>query len=191
MDYAASCDAVLLGPGLGRSAESDALVCDLVEALPQPLILDADGINAVSSHIDSLKQRGRRVTILTPHDVEFARLGGDLEHQDRAAAARSFALEHGCILVLKGHRTIVASPDGRVAVNTTGNSGMAKGGSGDVLSGMLLALLGQGMEPYEAACAAAYLHGRAGDLAARDLGEHGMTPSDMIQRIPAAIMELI
>lgn len=98
--------------------------------------------------MDSLYQRAGRVTVLTPHDGEFARLGGDLERTDRLTAARDFAARWGCVLVLKGHRTIVAAPDGRAAVNTTGNSGMAKGGSGDALSGMLLALLGQGVEPY-------------------------------------------
>ncbi|MBP3501360.1 MAG: bifunctional ADP-dependent NAD(P)H-hydrate dehydratase/NAD(P)H-hydrate epimerase, partial [Oscillospiraceae bacterium] len=93
-------------------------------------------------------------------------------------------------LVLKGHRTIVAAPDGRMAVNTTGNAGMAKGGSGDILSGMLLSLLGQGMSPFEACCAAVWLHGRAGDLAAADKGERGMIPGDLLEQIPYAMKNL-
>ena len=134
--------------------------------------------------------RDSRVTVLTPHDGEFVRLGGNLAEHDRLSAARDFAWEHGCVLVLKGHRTIVAAPNGRVAVNTTGNSGMAKGGSGDVLSGMILSLLGQGAGAFEAACAAVWLHGRAGDLAAQEKGEYSMTPSDLLEKISAAILRL-
>ena len=190
LERAQTCDAVLIGPGLGRSPESDGLLCSLAAEFPQSLVLDADGINAVSEHIDVLRKRFGRVTVLTPHNGEFARLGGDLTACARLDAARDFAREHGCVLVLKGHRTIVAAPDGRAAVNTTGNSGMAKGGSGDVLAGMLLALLGQGVAAYEAACTAVWLHGRAGDLAARDKGEYSMTPSDLLERISAAILEV-
>lgn len=186
-----SCDAVLIGPGLGRSAESDRLICRCVEEISQPLVLDADGINAVSAHIDSLRRRSGRVTVVTPHDGEFARLGGDLEQQDRITAARTFAVEYGCILVLKGHRTIVAAPDGRIAINVTGNSGMAKGGSGDVLSGMILSLLGQGLGGFEAACAAVWLHGCSGDLAAAELSEYAMAPSDLISHLPAALQSVL
>ena len=190
MEKLRGCDAALIGPGLGRSGESDALLCRLAAEIQQPLLLDADGINALCAHMDSLYQRAGRVTVLTPHDGEFARLGGDLERTDRLTAARDFAARWGCVLVLKGHRTIVAAPDGRAAVNTTGNSGMAKGGSGDALSGMLLALLGQGVEPYAAACAAVWLHGCAGDRAAQELGEVSMLPSDLIRQIAAVVMGL-
>ena len=183
-----ACDAVLIGCGLGRSRESDQLVRRLLD-VSVPLILDADGINALTHHIHSLSVRHDRVTVLTPHEGEFVRVGGDLS-LGRKKAASEFALQNGVYLVLKGHRTIVAAPDGRMAVNTTGNSGMAKGGSGDVLSGMLLSLLGQGIEPFEACCAAVWLHGRAGDLAAADKGEWGMTPTDMLEQIPYAIKQL-
>ena len=131
------------------------------------------------------------MTILTPHDGEFARMGGDLSSGDRLEAARRFAQRYGCILVLKGHRTIVANPEGRCYVNTNGNSGMAKGGSGDVLGGILVSLLAQGMEPEEAARAAVWLHGRAGDLCAEALTEYAMTPSDLIGRLPAVFRELL
>lgn len=176
------CDAFLMGCGLGRSEESDQLVRNLLD-VEKPLVLDADGINALPGHIDRLDGR-KAPTVLTPHEGEFARIG-DLS-TGRETAAADFAKTHGVYLVLKGHRTVIAAPDGRLAVNTTGNSGMAKGGSGDVLSGMLVSLLGQGMAPFEAACAAAYLHGLCGDLAAAEKTERAMTPTDMIEKIPNA-----
>lgn len=181
-------DAVLIGPGLGRSEWAETLVLSLLEKAACPIVLDADGLNAVSAHIDKLDGRCGRVTILTPHEGEFARLGGDLS-LGREAAARAFAQTHRCILVLKGPGTVTALPDGTVFVNTTGNPGMSTGGSGDVLAGMVLALLGQGLTPADAAVAAVWLHGRAGDLAAADKGEYGMLPSDLIEQIPYAIKE--
>ena len=182
-------DAALIGPGLGRSVWAEELVLTLLEAAECPVVLDADGLNAVSAHIDKLDGRDRP-TILTPHEGEFARLGGDLT-PGREAAARTFAQKHRCILVLKGHETLTALPDGTLFVNTTGNPGMAAGGSGDVLAGMILSLLGQGLAPAEAATAAVWLHGRAGDLAAADKGEYGMLPSDLVEEIPRAIKEIV
>lgn len=181
-------DGVLIGPGLGRSRKTDVRTCHLIERLQVPLVLDADGINAAAEHIDVLDTRLDRLTVLTPHDGEFLRLtGGTGIGSDRVAEAQAFARDHSCIVVLKGHRTITAFPDGDVFVNTTGNPGMAKGGSGDVLAGMILSLLGQGIPPKQAIPAAVWLHGRAGDLAAAALGEYGMTPSDLLQQIPAVI----
>ena len=184
---AADCDAVLLGCGLGRSEESDALVRRLLD-LEKPLVLDADGINAFEAHIPEIKRRQDKVTVMTPHEGEFFRAGGDLS-RGRESGARAYAARWGVYLILKGHRTIVAAPDGRLAVNTTGNSGMAKGGSGDILSGMVVSLLGQGMEPFDACCAAVYCHGRAGDRAAAELGERGMSPADLLSRLPYAFKE--
>ena len=184
---AAPCDAVLMGCGLGRSRETDELVRRLLD-IPQPLVLDADGINALAGHIDELQCRRNRVTVLTPHEGEFARIG-DLS-AGREASAEAFAAAHGVYLILKGHRTVIAAPDGRLAVNPTGNSGMAKGGSGDVLSGMVVSLLGQDMEPFAACCAAVYLHGLAGDLAAAEKTERAMTPTDLLETIPEALKEL-
>ena len=183
---AAPCDAVLIGCGLGRRPESDGLVRRLLD-LPQPLVLDADGINALEGHIDELERRRGRVTVLTPHEGEFARVG-DLS-AGRESSAAAFARAHGAYLVLKGHRTVVAAPDGRLAVNTTGNSGMAKGGSGDILAGMVVSLLGQGAEPFAACCAAVFLHGLAGDLAAAEKTERAMTPTDLLEKLPAAVKE--
>ena len=184
---AAGCDAVLLGCGLGRDRQTDALVQNLLNT-EKPLVLDADGLNALGGSTELLQKRPA-VTVLTPHEGEFLRLGGDLSRgRERAAAA--FSQKYGVYLILKGHRTPIAAPDGRMAVNTTGNCGMAKGGSGDVLAGMLLSLLGQGCETFDACCAAVWLHGRAGDLAAADKGERGMTPTDLLEQIPYALKDL-
>ena len=180
------CDAVLYGCGLGRSDALDEMVRDVL-TLPQPLVLDADGINALGRHMDVLRQRSG-ITVLTPHEGEFLRVGGDLS-RGRVDGAVDFAQKYGVYLVLKGRGTVVAAPDGRYRINTTGNSGMAKGGSGDVLAGMLLSLLGQGMDAFDACCAAVYLHGRAGDLAAKEKGQRGMTPCDLLEQIPYALKE--
>lgn len=185
---AAGCDAVLLGCGLGRGRQTDALVRRLMD-LPQPLVLDADGINALAGHMDEWEQRRGRVTVLTPHEGEFLRVGGNLS-QGRTAAATEFAHQSGAVVVLKGPGTVVAGPDGRCRVNTTGNCGMAKGGSGDVLSGVVLALLGLGMDAFDACCCAVWLHSRAGDLAAQEKGQWGMTPTDLLERLPQALREV-
>jgi hydroxyethylthiazole kinase-like uncharacterized protein yjeF len=175
-------DAVLLGPGLGRSEELTRLVFTIVKSCRAPLVLDADGINAFEGHRDLLRESSCPI-VLTPHDGEFRRLGGKPDAPDRVLEAMAMAKETACTVLLKGHRTIVT--DGRrVFVNTTGNPGMATGGSGDVLSGILVSLLGQGAPPLKAAAAAAWLHGKAGDLAADELGEAGMLPEDIAERLP-------
>ena len=173
---------------MGRSTESDALVRRLL-TLDRPLVLDADGINALERHIDELSLRRGLVTVLTPHEGEFFRIGGDVS-RGRESGAAAYAARRGVYLVLKGHRTVIAAPDGRLAVNTTGNDGMAKGGSGDILTGLLTGLLAQGMEPFAACCTAVWLHGRAGDLAAEEKGRRGMTPLDIIEMLPYALKEV-
>lgn len=189
VDRAGGCGAAVIGPGLGQGERAERLVLRLLRELDCPVILDADGLNIVSRHIDVLDER-RGQTILTPHDGEFARLSGcELPIRDRLGAARSLAAERRCVVVLKGHRTVTAAENGGCAVNSTGNPGMAKGGSGDVLAGLMGGLLAQGGGLDEAA-KAVWLHGRAGDLAAEDRGEHGMTPSDLIERLPDALKEL-
>ena len=184
-----ACDAVLIGPGLGRCWWAEERAVALLRDLECPVVLDADGINAAAAHIDVLTGR-RAPTVLTPHEAEFRRLGGDLS-PGREEAAAAFARKHGCVLALKGPRTVVAGPDGRLLVNTTGNCGMAKGGSGDVLAGMVLSLIGQGAAPFDAAVCAVWLHGRAGDLCAGELTEYAMTPWDMVERLPAVFRELM
>ena len=182
------CDVLAIGPGLGRDEDTARLVREVLQKTEKPVVLDADGINALEGHIDSLDSRRGRVTILTPHDGEFSRLG--TLTGDRAGTARAFAREHGCVLVLKGHRTITAAPRGNVLVNTTGNSGLAKGGSGDVLTGLIASLLAQGASPVMAAAGGAWLHGRAGDLAAEALTEYCVTPEDVIAAFPQVFSEL-
>ena len=207
-----SCDAGLLGPGLGRSPELSKLMCKIMEETETPLILDADGLYAIKDRKEILQKRAARglLTILTPHEGEFRYLGGDLT-LGREAAALDFAKEYGCILVLKGPGTVTALRDGSCYVNPTGNNGMAKGGSGDVLGGMILGMLGQLVaskrsaeadtekaqfskagisEAGEITALAVYLHGLAGDIACKELGEYGMLPSDLAARIPAAILEV-
>lgn len=181
--------AVLVGPGLGRTAAVKEAVLAALSEVRCPLVLDADGINALDGHIDVLAARRDRVTVLTPHGGEFARLLGR-EDFDPLADGAAFAQANGCVLVLKGHRTLTLLPDGQAFQNTTGNPGMATGGSGDVLAGMLLSLLGQGFPAAQAAYAAVYLHGLAGDLAAQRLGEYAMTPADLLDALPEAIRQI-
>ncbi len=174
-------DAVLIGCGLGQSEDTFQVVKAVLEHAQCPVVLDADGINILSGHKDIL--RGRKgTTILTPHDGEFTRIGGVIQ-DDRMASARELAQELGCIVLLKGHRTCIT--DGEVCyVNRTGNPGMAVGGSGDVLAGIITALLGQGIAPLEAAACGAWLHGAAGDICAADIGQYGMIPTDMLRVLP-------
>ena len=186
---AAACDAVVIGPGLGQSERAEELVCHLLQNYFGPVIVDADGLNILSRHIDILNVRAG-VTVLTPHEGEFARLSGcKLPMTDRMTDARAFAADHRCVLVLKGHRTITALPDGQFTVNMTGNPGMARGGSGDALAGLLGAFLAQWPENPSRLADAVWIHGRAGDIAAAEMGEYGMTVSDLIERLPCAMRE--
>ena len=193
---AVKCDEAMVWPWeaddqalLDQGERAERLVTALLRELECPVILDADGLNIVSRHINVLDERVGEA-ILTPHDGEFARLSGcSLPIRDRRESARRFAQAHRCTLVLKGRRTISARPDGTCVVNSTGNPGMAKGGSGDALAGLMAALVVQGIP--NAVPAAVWLHGRAGDLAAADKGEYGMTPSDLIEQIPYAIKEVM
>ena len=195
LEKAQSCDIALIGPGLGRAPETETLVRFLLTDLTIPVVLDADGINALEGHIDVLDRR-KGLTVLTPHEGEFRRLTGcKLPIEDRLTAARDFAKAHNCVLVLKGHGTVTAAPDGRCFVNTTGNPGMAKGGSGDVLAGMIASLLGQkqlntpGADLAEQAASAVWYHSKAGDRCAQQLGEYAMTPTDMIAALPGVLKE--
>ena len=173
-------DAVLFGSGSGIGPGTEKVLEFLLKNAECPLVLDADGITLAARHKDILRDR-LAPTILTPHDGEFARLkpidGPRLEQ------TMAMARDLGVILLRKGHRTLIT--DGTVCwENQTGNPGMATGGSGDVLSGIILSLLGQGLQPLQAAAAGAWLHGAAGDLAAEKLGEYGMLPGDLVEELP-------
>lgn len=182
---------VACGPGLSRSAELDELVGWLYTKLEQPAVFDADALNALAAHPSLLTQaRGPRV--LTPHPGEFARLVGAPQIEAREVQelqALELAQKLDAVIVLKGHRTLVTDGQ-RQSHNTTGNPGMATGGSGDVLTGITAALLGQGLAPYEAARLAVYVHGLSGDLAAAELGQVSLIASDLIRYLPAAFRQV-
>ncbi|MBE6991859.1 MAG: NAD(P)H-hydrate dehydratase [Ruminococcaceae bacterium] len=184
LDRLNKADVCLIGPGLGQSEELDKLVWQIVSRSNIPLVIDADGINALSRNINVLKTAACPV-VLTPHDGEFARLGGNVS--DKVRGAKDFAVANGCTLVSKGHRTVTSAPDGNTVINTTGNAGMAAGGSGDVLAGMVASLMGQGLSPFDAAFSAVWLHGKAGDLCAGMIGQYGMLPTDIIDALPGLL----
>jgi ADP-dependent NAD(P)H-hydrate dehydratase / NAD(P)H-hydrate epimerase len=190
-------DAVVIGPGLGQNRETRAFVREFVRQCPTPLLIDADGINAVASGEGvvgaSELLRRERPTIVTPHPGEMARLVGRTTgevQRHRLEVVRSLAVESGAVVVLKGQRTIVADGSGRSAVNPTGNPGMASGGTGDVLAGMAGAILARHHDAWLAATAAVYLHGLAGDIAARSVGQDSLIAGDVIESLPEAIASL-
>ena len=179
------CSAVLIGCGIGTGEDTERLVSELVMNTTKPLVLDADGINAIAGNIDVLRGAMAPV-ILTPHPGEMARLTGTntlAVQKDRYRTARDFASAYNVTLVLKGADTLIALPDGDVYVNMTGNSGMARGGSGDVLAGMMASFLAQGMNADEAAILAVYYHGIAGDKCAEKYSPRTMLPSDMVEEL--------
>ncbi|MCB9799462.1 MAG: NAD(P)H-hydrate dehydratase [Candidatus Omnitrophica bacterium] len=182
-------DVIAFGPGLSTQSSTQKLILKMIAAFKQPLVIDADGLNALKGHLDVLKKAGRRA-ILTPHPGEFKRLfGGRLSDKtlERKKRANQVAKKYGIYLVLKGHQTVVAAPDGQVYVNSTGNPGMATGGSGDVLTGVIAALIGQKFSLWDAACFGVYLHGLAGDLAARKIGQVSLVAGDILDYLPEAI----
>ena len=180
-EYLSKMDAVLIGPGLGFSEDVFRVTEYVLSHFAGPVIIDADGINVISGHTDILRDR-TAPTILTPHDGEFRRLGGIL-YDDRQKSASDLATKLNAIVLLKGYRTVIT--DGiECYVNLTGNPGMAKGGSGDVLAGIIVSLLGQGLSPIDAAACGAYLHGAAGDICAEEIGQYGMLPQDMVNVLP-------
>jgi ADP-dependent NAD(P)H-hydrate dehydratase len=176
-----------LGPGLGQSVELGDMIASILEQTTTPLVLDADALNVLGGRLDALRRR-QGPLVLTPHPGEFARLLGceiATVQAQRQELAADFARRHGVVMVLKGHGTVVT--DGcRIYVNTTGNPGMATGGTGDVLCGLIAALLGQGLETFAAAQLGVYLHGRAGDLAREQLGEVSLIASDLLTFLPHA-----
>jgi ADP-dependent NAD(P)H-hydrate dehydratase / NAD(P)H-hydrate epimerase len=186
--YFVKADAIALGPGIGTRPETARLVDEMV-CLDIPMVIDADGLNCLGTKAQYLGKRPAP-TIVTPHPGEMGRLLGiptDEVQENRIEMASRLAQDAQVVVVLKGPRTLVAAPDGRVFVNTTGNNGMAKGGSGDVLTGLIGGLLAQGCSALGAACAGVYLHGLAGDLARDEMGVRGMTAGDILRMIPEAL----
>lgn len=191
---ASKVDAVALGPGIGRHPSTGKFVAEIVEKIDKPLVIDADGLNLLADDLSLLKRR-TAPTILTPHPGEAARLLGTTVEKvqaDRLGAFVDFAREHDAIVVLKGARTIVTSPDGQRYINPSGNTGLAKGGSGDVLTGLIVGLLAQGMAPLAAVQVGVHVHAQAAHLAATENGIHvrAMIPSDSIENFSNAFHEL-
>ena len=185
-------DACLVGCGLGTAPYAERIVQTVLEKAECPVVLDADALNILAKTPEKLLTP-RVPIIVTPHPGEMARLSGKLMEDiraDRIRTAKEFAAKYRVITVLKGAGTVTAAPNGEVRINTTGNPGMAKGGSGDVLAGITGALLAQGMEPFEAAYAAVCIHGAAGDRCAKRLSEHGMLPTDLIEALPEIFLEI-
>jgi NAD(P)H-hydrate epimerase len=187
----ADVDAVAVGPGLGRSAETMEVVRRLVAFSPAPVVLDADGLFAFAGQLARLAER-RAGLIVTPHAGEFGRLLGmsaEDATDDRVARARRAAAEAGCAVLLKGAPTLVAEPGGRVRINATGGSALSTAGTGDVLTGVVAAFLARGLAPEDAGALGAYVHGLAGDLAALHAGE-GTIASDVAATVPQAVLRL-
>lgn len=182
-----------IGPGLSQNVATQKLIRKILQTTELQRVVDADALNALKGHLEVLKVcRGRAV--LTPHPGEFVRIfGGKLDDSDvlRKKRALEAAQEHGVVIVLKGHRTVIASPEGDCHINTTGNPGMATAGSGDVLTGVISALAGQGRSLFEAACLGAHVHGLAGDLAAKKVGQVSLIAGDILCFLPQAFKSLV
>ncbi len=189
-DFSKDIDVLVVGPGLGKDKSTQALTRKVIAYINKPMVIDADGLNALAGHLDSLKG----IKILTPHPGEMARLLGvniAKVQRDRKGIAKNFAKKHKVTVVLKGHDTVVVDYKNNLYINKTGNPGMATAGSGDVLSGIIAAFLGQGLGAFEAAKYGVYLHGFAGDLAAEEKTEISLIASDIIGKIPEVIKKCI
>ncbi|MBI2059013.1 MAG: NAD(P)H-hydrate dehydratase [Nitrospirae bacterium] len=185
-------DAVALGPGLGWSEETTAFSREFVASLQSPLVVDADGLNALSDRPDILERR-KASTVLTPHPGEMARLSHSTTQEvqaNRIESAVGFARKHSVVVLLKGARTVVATPEGVAHINPTGNPGMATGGTGDVLTGVIGSLLAQGFSALDSARAGAYLHGWAGDVAAESKGQIALVAMDLVEFLPTVFKEI-
>lgn len=181
-------DVLVIGPGLSQNKTTQALIRKIIKTGNTRMVIDADGLNALANHLDLLNNK----MILTPHEGELARLLGckaEVIRKDRPGIAKQFARQHKVTLVLKGHRTVVTDDKNNFYLNQTGNPGMSTAGSGDVLTGIIAAFLGQGLDNFGAAKYAAYLHGVAGDLAAKRKTQVGMIASDIITMFPEAIRQ--
>jgi len=190
-DFAHSIDLLIVGPGLGRERTTQALIRKIITAVKKPMVIDADGLNALAGHLSAFSARGTKTeTIITPHPGEMARLLNvriKAVQDKRKEVARKFAKKHQVTVVLKGRATVVADKKNNCYVNITGNPGMATAGSGDVLTGMIGAFLGQGLTAFNAAKYAVHVHGLAGDIAAKEKTQISLIASDIIAKIPEAI----
>ncbi|MEA3424593.1 MAG: NAD(P)H-hydrate dehydratase [Bacillota bacterium] len=197
LNYSQKSSVLAIGPGISTASSIKKLLKRILPSIQIPVVIDADGLNVLAEIINEDKDFLRNISVpvvLTPHPGEMARLAKlsvDEVQNDRLKHAVEYATEWGVILVLKGAKTLVAGPDGKVYLNTTGNPGMATGGSGDVLTGVISSLIAQGMEPLDSAAVGVYLHGRAGDMAAVDKGMHGMTAKTIIEWLPETLIDMM
>ena len=189
LNFCEKCDCIAMGPGISRNKETQALVRSLMDKAGKPIVLDADGLNAVSGHLEILSKTAAPL-VLTPHPGEMAVLTGkdaaDIQN-NRKDIALSFARQYNVVLVLKGCQTVVAKPDGDYYINGTGNAGMATAGTGDCLTGMIASFIGQGLEPFDAAIAGVYFHGLAGDMAAKEKGILSLIATDLLNKLPEVL----
>lgn len=191
LKYIKEMDALAIGPGMGIDADRIYLVKEIIKNARVPLVLDADAINCISSNPKMLKNH-KSTIIATPHPGEMAKLldiSIEKLQEKRVYYSELIAKKYNMTIVLKGHKTVVASPIHGIYINDTGNPGMATAGSGDILTGMIASFLGQGIKPFEAAKLGVHIHGMAGDLANEKLGEYGMIATDIMENIPYAIRE--
>ena len=191
-DFYSRYNTIAIGPGLSENPDTQRLILRIIETSPLPLIIDADALNALCRNLNVLTKTAAD-KILTPHPGEMSRLTEQKKNiieNNRKKIAEFFANEYNCILLLKGAKTVIASPGKRTYTNTTGNSGMATAGSGDVLTGMIAAFVAQGLSAFDAAKYGAYLHGKAGDLTAKNKTRLSMIASDIIEYIPKAVQSL-
>lgn len=192
LSFGEKCGAIAIGPGISQNRETQNLVRNLIVKFAKPMVLDADGINALAGHPDILKN-AKAPLILTPHPGEMSRLIAkekDEVQKNRKEIAINFAKEYNTVLVLKGHNTVVAGPQGEFYVNATGNAGMATGGVGDILTGVIASFIGQGLDGFSAASLGAYFHGLAGDLAAKEKGQLSLVATDLLNKLPEALKAL-
>ena len=192
-DFSEKVKAIAIGPGLSTHPDTVKLIKKVLLEVDKSMVVDADGINAMDLKVLSALSSKESSTILTPHPKELSRLiKKDVKdiQEDRIKTATEIAVSYKIYLVLKGFRTIIAAPDGTVFLNDTGNPGMAKGGSGDVLTGIIGSLLAQGFTPFHSAICGVYIHGLAGDYAAKELTENAMIPTDMIHYLPNVFQSL-
>ncbi len=190
--FSEKCDVIAIGPGISQNKETQQLVRNLVAKINKPIVLDADGINAFVGYKDAFKRTKDRL-VLTPHPGEMARLiEKNIEEiqKDRKAVALNFANEYNTVLVLKGHNTVVANAAGELYINETGNPGMATGGVGDILTGMIASFIGQGMDAFDAAALGTYFHGLAGDMSAKEKGVLSLIATDLLNKLPEVLKKL-
>jgi len=189
MKFAGKANCIAIGPGLSRNSGTEKLIKELIASLDKPMVLDADGINALEGNARILSS-AKAPIVITPHCGEMARLislSRESIIKAKEKVAKNFANKYNVVCVLKSHRTVVAEPKGKIYVNLTGNPGMASGGAGDILTGMIASFIGQGIKPFDAARLGVFLHGFAGDLAAKEKGEISLIASDILNKLPQAI----